>query len=106
MIKSRMIAITTDCHEDDTVQIEYPNVQSYNTPAWFLSTITLLTVVIDSKQSRPMNPDPTDDMTVTTDEDRQFEQDIKVPCATTEHTMNTDLNKIRQDTTDCPRLAC
>ena len=56
--KLRVIADTTDCYENSTVQIEYPNVQSYNAPALLLPAIILLTIAIDSKQSCPMNLAP------------------------------------------------
>ena len=98
---SRVIVDTTECDDGDLIRIHEAGVQS---PALFLSAIILLAVVIDSKQSCPLNLDLTDDMTVTPDEDRQVEQ-CKVHGATTEHTLNTDLNMIRHDTTDCPAEA-
>ena len=98
---SRVIVDTTECDDGDLIRIHEAGVQS---PALFLSAIILLAVVIDSKQSCPLNLDLTDDMTVTPDEDRQVEK-CKVHGATTEHTSNTDLNMIRHDTTDCPAEA-
>ena len=98
---SRVIVDTTECDDGDLIRIHEAGVQS---PALFLSAIILLAVVIDSKQSCPLNLDLTDDMTVTPDEDRQVEQ-CKVHGATTEHTLNTDLNMVRQNTTDCPAEA-
>ena len=98
---SRVIVDTTECDDGDLIRIHEAGVQS---PALFLSAIILLAVVIDCKQSCPLNLDLTNDMTVTPDEDRQVEQ-CKVHGATTEHTLNTDLNMIRHDTTNCPAEA-
>ena len=73
--KPRVIVDTTDCYEDDTVQIEYPNVQSYNAPALLLTVSILMTVVTDSEQSCQGNPDPIDSLTVAPDQDRHMEKD-------------------------------
>ena len=73
--KSRVIVDTTNFYEDDTVQIEYPHVQSYNTPTLLLTVSILMTVVIDREQSSQENLDPIDDLTVAPDQDRHMEKD-------------------------------
>ena len=89
--KSRVIVDTTDCYEDGTVQIEYPNVQSYNAPTLLLTVSILMTVVIDSEQSCQGNPDSIDSLTVAPDQDRHMEKDT-VPGYETNGVLYRNLN--------------
>ena len=98
--KSSVIVDTTDCYEDSTVQIEYPNVQSYNAPALLLPAIILLTIAIDSKQSCPMNLAPIDDLTVASDQDRHMEKDTVLGYETN-HALYKELNMTSPYIIDC-----
>ena len=92
--ESQINVAATKCDDDDS------GVQSYNIPVLLLTSIVLLTVVIDSKQSCPMNPDPIDNLTVTPDEDRQMERDTVLGCET-DDALYQELNMTLLYNVDC-----
>ena len=98
--ESQINVAATKCDDDDSIQIEDAGVQSYNIPVLLLTSIVLLTVVIDSKQSCPMNPDPIDNLTVTPDEDRQMEKDTVLGCET-DDALYQELNMTLLYNVDC-----
>ena len=58
-----------------------------------MTSIVLLTIAIDGKQSCSMNPDPIDNLTFTPDEDSQMEKDTVLGCETND-ALYKELNMI------------
>ena len=89
--KSGVIVASIDCDKDDILQFDEAGARGYNAPVLLLAVSILLTVVTDSKQSCPGNPDPIDDLTVAPDRDRQMEKDT-IYGSTTDDVLYRDLN--------------